>query len=370
LTDAENRTQPLVEVRGLVKRFPLAGTDKVVHACDNVSLDLFRGETLGLIGESGSGKTTLGRCLLRLIEPTSGEVRFEGHDIAKLDKARLRRLRSDMQIVFQEPHDSLNPQLTIGYQVAEPLRIHTKLNATARKRRTYELLELVGLPRSVASALPNALSLGGLQRCSIARAIATEPKLIVLDEPTSALSPEAEAEVIRLLRSLQEKLRLTYLFISHDLSLVGEICERVAVMYLSQVVELGRRDELFANPRHPYTRALLAAALVPDPHRRRNARDRAERLRGEIPSPIDLPPGCYLASRCPYVRDRCRAEPQVLQPVAGGPPGHAARCWRVAEGDLTAAEIEAVRRRTIDEGADWAHGVGPVVERVHDEVSA
>ncbi|MEA2292139.1 MAG: peptide/nickel transport system ATP-binding protein [Solirubrobacteraceae bacterium] len=360
---------PLLEVSGLFKRFPIAGSDKAVHACDDVSIDVRRGETLGLIGESGSGKTTLGRCLLRLIEPTSGEILFDGQDVVRLDKRSLRRLRKDLQIVFQEPYDSLNPQLTIGFQIGEPLRIHTKLSADERKQRVRELLELVGLPRTVAESLPGALSLGTIQRCSIARAVATEPKLIVLDEPTSALSPEAEAGVIKLLKDLQEQLGLAYLFISHDLSLISEICDRVAVMYLSQVVEMGTREEIFAHPRHPYTRALLAAALVPDPRRRRSDEARAERLHGEIPSPIDLPQGCYLASRCPYVRDRCRTEPQVLRPVEGD-AGHRARCWRVVEGDLTAAEIEAARARALAEERARAHDVEIAVEATAEDAPA
>jgi oligopeptide/dipeptide ABC transporter ATP-binding protein len=363
------RQTPLVEVRDLVKRFPIAGGDKSVHACEDVSLDLYPGETLGLIGESGSGKTTLGRCILRLLEPTSGQVLFDGRDIATLSKGELRRLRSDMQIVFQEPYDSLNPQLAIGYQIAEPLRIHTDLSSAARKQRARELLELVGVPPFVADSLPGALSLGALQRCSIARAISTEPKLIVLDEPTSALSPEAEADIIRLLNGLQEKLGLTYLFISHDLTLIGEMCDRVAVMYLSQVVEIGDREEIFAQPRHPYTRALLAAALVPDPRLRRSAEKRAERLRGEIPSPIDLPEACYLASRCPYVRDRCRAEPQELRPVSTADGPHQARCWRMTEGDLTADEIETVRARFLAEQRKHDQEVEAVVEHARDEVS-
>jgi oligopeptide/dipeptide ABC transporter ATP-binding protein len=346
MTAVDNEQKSLLEVRGLVKRFPMPGSDKVVHACEDVSIDVRQGETLGLIGESGSGKTTLGRCVLRLLEPTSGEIVFDGQDIVRLDKRRLRSLRSDLQIVFQEPFDALNPQLTIGYQVGEPLRIHTDLSRDARKARVRELLDLVGLPARIADSLPGALSLGALQRCSIARAIASQPKLIVLDEPTSALSPEAEAGVIRLLDDLQQQLGLAYLFISHDLSLVNEICNRVAVMYLSQVVEFGTREEIFSNPRHPYTRALLAAALTPDPRRRRNDEARAERLRGEIPSPIDLPDGCYLASRCPYVRDRCRAEPQQLQEVPDA-HRHRARCWRMVEGDLTHAEIVAVRKQAL-----------------------
>lgn len=329
---------PLLEIRDLVKTFALPDSDKVVHACGGITLTVRRGETLGVIGESGSGKTTLGRCVLRLTEPTSGDLVFEGRDITRLRSQAMRRLRSDMQIVFQEPFDSLNPQMTIGRQIVEPLRIHQGLGRRQRHERALDLLRLVGLPPHVADALPQMLSPGALQRASIARAVATEPKLIVLDEPTSALPPEAEAEIIALLKDLQHRLGLTYIFISHDLSLVKAICDRVAVMYLSQVVEQASRDALFARPRHPYSRALLASVLLPDPTR---PRDVGERLEGEIPSPIDLPQGCYLASRCPYVRDRCRAEPQALETV--GADDHTARCWRMAEGDLTDEEIERVR---------------------------
>jgi oligopeptide/dipeptide ABC transporter ATP-binding protein len=343
-------TKPLLEIRNLVKQFPIPDSDRKVHACSDVTLTVYEGETLGVIGESGSGKTTLGRCVLGLIAPTSGEVVFEGQDLTRLDKDAVRRLRSDMQIVFQEPFDSLNPQLTIGRQVVEPLRIHGRLGKAERKQKAVELLALVGLPPSAADAVPRMLSPGALQRASIARAIATDPKLIVLDEPTSVLPPEAEAEVIAVLKELQSRLGLTYIFISHDLSLVREICDRVAVMYLSQVVELGDREEVFNRPRHPYSRALLASVLAPDPRRRRDTSDRAERLEGEIPSPIDLPPGCYLAGRCPYVRERCRAEPQPLFAVG---EAHWARCWRMAEGDLTEEEIERtkVERRAQAEAA-------------------
>jgi oligopeptide/dipeptide ABC transporter ATP-binding protein len=325
---------PLIEVRGLVKHFPL-GHDKVVHACSDVDLTLRPGETLGVIGESGSGKTTLGRCLLRLLEPTAGTIRFEDRDITALGREKMRQLRQHLQIVFQEPFDSLNPQMTIARQVAEPLRIHLQLSRAERRDRALELMAMVGLPPGVADALPRSLSPGALQRASIARAIATEPRLIVLDEPTSALSPEAEVEIITLLESLQDRLGLAYVFISHDLSLVREICDHVAVMYLSQVVETGTRDEVFTRPRHPYSRALLASVLLPDPRHRRAI---GERLEGEIPSPVDLPVGCFLASRCPYVRERCRVEPQALQAVPGAET-HRSRCWRMVEGDISEAEL-------------------------------
>ena len=351
VSDANGATDtPLLEVKSLVKQFSIPGTKAVVHACSDVTLTVRRGETLGIIGESGSGKTTLGRCVLRLLEPTSGQVLFEGNDLTSLSRKEMRKLRTDVQIVFQEPFDSLNPQMTVGRQIGEPLRIHIDLGKTARKTRVLELLELVGLPPSTYEALPRQLSPGALQRASIARAMSTDPKLIVLDEPTSALAPEAEAEVIGLLKRIQEETGIAYIFISHDLSLVGEICDSVAIMYLSQVIESGTREQVFDNPRHPYSRALLAAVLLPDPSKRRDDAARAERLEGEIPSPIDLPAGCFLASRCHFVRDRCESEPQQL--LSAGEDGHDARCWRVAENDLKTEEIERLRAERRADTAD------------------
>jgi len=340
-TEAQEAPDPvLAEIEELVKQFPIPGSDKVVHACSDVTLTLRRGQTIGVIGESGSGKTTLGRCVLRLLEPTSGRVIFEGRDITEMSRKDVRKLRTDMQIVFQEPFDSLNPQMTVGRQIGEPLRIHTSMSKAERKERVLELLELVGLPPSTYGGLPGQLSPGALQRASIARAMSTNPKLIVLDEPTSALAPEAETEVIGLLRRLQTERSLTYIFISHDLSLVSEICDQVAIMYLSQVVEYGTRNQVFEHARHPYSRALLASVLKPDPAQRRDAADQAERLEGEIPSPIDLPTGCFLASRCHFVKERCWEEPQEMQDLGDG---HFARCWRMAEGDLTEEEIERIK---------------------------
>ena len=358
MTEAATDTREvLVDIKGLVKQFTIPGTKAVVHACSDVDLTLYKGETLGVIGESGSGKTTLGRCVLRLINPTAGEVIFEGRDVTKMTGAEVRHLRTDMQIVFQEPFDALNPQITIWKQVVEPLRIHTDMSKQQRRERSLELLALVGLPPSVADAIPAMLSPGALQRASIARAISTNPKLVVLDEPTSALPPEAEAEIMALLKRLQRELGLTYIFISHDLALVRSICDRVAIMYLSQVVELGSREEIFNHPRHPYSRALLASVLRPDPKQRRDQSNRAERLEGEIPSPINLPQGCYLATRCPYVKDRCRQEPQRL--TMAGQNDHFARCWRMTEGDLTEEEIERTReqRRADYRAARLAAGV-------------
>lgn len=320
--------EPLLKVRNLVKRFPVPHGDKVVHACEDISFDVYPGETVGVIGESGSGKTTLGRCILRLIEPTSGEVILQGRDITKVSGRELRELRADMQIVFQEPYDSLNPQLPIGYQITEPLRIHRGIKGSQRRAEAERLLDLVGLPASVARAYPGALPMGALQRCSIARAFAAEPKLVVLDEPTSALAPESESEIIELLQELQQRLGLSYIFISHDLSLIGRICDRVAVMYLSEIVELGPSEALFQDPQHPYSRALLDAVLLPDPHNRRELRPRSDELSGEVPSPIDLPPGCHLAGRCPHVTPRCELERQPLRERVAN---HPVRCWRAIE---------------------------------------
>ncbi len=321
----------LLEVTDLVKRFPVERTGKFVHACEGISFSVPAGRTLGVIGESGSGKTTLGRCIVRLVEPTSGSIRLDGVEITTLSPRRLRSFRRNMHIVFQEPMMSMNPQLTVGYQISEPLRIHDGVNRSDRRERARDLLRMVGLPASFVDAHPAALSGGELQRCSIARALAARPKLVVLDEPTSALPPTTRREIIDLLRGLQADLGLTYVFISHDLSLVRLFCDDVAVLYLGSIVESAPTEQLFADPRHPYTDALLAAQLTSDPRLRPPDDRRPGRLSGEIPSPIDLPPGCSLAGRCPHATHRCRVEDQVL---TAGPPGHLAACWRVSAGEL------------------------------------
>jgi peptide/nickel transport system ATP-binding protein len=302
---------PLLEVRGLSKSFRLRDGRKLLQAVDRVDLTIRRGETLGLVGESGSGKTTVGRCLLRLIEPDSGEVMFEGLDLARASATELRRLRKRVQIVFQDPLDALDPRWTIGSIVNEALD-------RPDPARVAELLCLVGLDPAVEKLKPRALSAGAQQRVSIARAIAAEPALIVLDEPTSALTPLARVEIVKLLRDLQARLGTSYLFISHDLSTVEHLSHRVAVMYLGQVVETGTREQIFRSPRHPYARALLAAHLAPDPSRRRVDRAEGGTLAGEIPSPIDLPAGCYLASRCPEAVAACRSTPQPLRTLRDG----------------------------------------------------
>ena len=322
---AAEAREALVEVDRLTKQFPIRGTDKVVQAVDNVSFAIGRGETVGLVGESGSGKTTIGRCLLRLEEPTAGEIRYRGQPISGIAQHHLRRFRSKLQIVFQDPYDSLNPRWTIGRILREPLDLHTTLSTKAKRDRARDLLDMVGLDPNALDVRPRGLGAGAMQRLNIARALATDPEFIVLDEPTSVLAPSAVVGLIELLRKLQQDLHLSYLFISHDLTTVQYLCHRVAVMYLGQMVELGTVDQVFESPRHPYSKALLASHLFPDPTRRRVDRHERETLTGEIPSPVDLPRGCYLFGRCPHAMETCADAPQVLEPQSDG---RLVRCWR------------------------------------------
>ncbi|WP_419908256.1 dipeptide ABC transporter ATP-binding protein [Hoeflea sp.] len=322
--------EPLIAIDGLAKDFPIRGSDKVVQAVQALTMTIGKGETLGLVGESGSGKTTVGRCLLRLEEPTAGTITYRGDEIGSIPPRAMRRFRSKLQIVFQDPYDSINPRWTTGQILREPLDLHTSLSRAEKAERVRELLRLVDLPDDIISIKPRQLGAGALQRLNIARAIATDPEFIVLDEPTSVLAPGAIDGLVRLLRRLQSEFGLSYLFISHDLTTVKYLCDRVAVMYLGQVVETGTVDQVFSDPQHPYSRSLLDAHLYPDPTGRRVDRTDIEQLEGEIPSPIDLPKGCYLASRCPHATDRCRTEPQVLTELPGL---RQARCWRVDEND-------------------------------------
>ncbi len=301
----------LLQTKGLGKSFKLRGSGKRLQAVDSVDLTIRRGETLGLVGESGSGKTTVGRCLLRLVEPDGGEILFDGIDLARAGSAEMRRLRKRIQIVFQDPLDALDPRWTVEAIIGEALE-------KPDPSRVRALLGLVGLAPEVAGLKPRSLAAGAQQRVSIARAIAAEPDLIVLDEPTSALTPLARVGIVRLLRDLQERLGTSYLFISHDLSTVEHLSHSVAVMYLGQVVEVGTREQIFADPRHPYSRALLSAHLVPDPSARRVDEPPAVALAGEIPSPVDLPRGCYLAGRCPVAEAACRTTPQALTRLMDG----------------------------------------------------
>jgi oligopeptide/dipeptide ABC transporter ATP-binding protein len=310
---AEPTVQPVLEVVDLVKHYPIAHSRAYVAAVNGVSFSIGRGETLGLVGESGSGKSTVARCILDLSPPTAGRILFEGRDVGALGGAEARALRRRIQLVFQEPYDSLNPRMTVETIMAEPLRVR-KVERADRGRRVRELLDLVHLPSSVLDLYPHEISGGLQQRVGVARAIATNPTLLVLDEPTSALDPRARRQIIDLLIELQRELGMSYLFITHDLNTLRHISQRIAVMYLGLVVEEAPTAAIFEEQHHPYSRALLSSVLYPDPETRRARFE----LRGEIPSPIDLPLGCYLASRCPLALDECRAAIPPLQPIGDG----------------------------------------------------
>jgi oligopeptide/dipeptide ABC transporter ATP-binding protein len=308
-----------IEARNVKKYFKLkkkgiGGKPVLVKAVDDVSFDIKKGETLGVVGESGCGKSTLGRTLIRLHEPTGGSIFFEGEDIASLDKESLRRKRQDMQLIFQDPYSSLNPRMTVGSIIGEPLEIHAKLGASERRTRVEELLALVGLSPYHLRRYPHEFSGGQRQRISIARAIALNPRFVVCDEAVSALDVSIQAQVINLFAELQKKLSLTYLFISHDLSVVKHISDRILVMYLGKSMELADSAELFATPEHPYTRALLSAVPVPDPHRAVSH----ELLSGDVPSPINPPPGCVFHTRCPLAVARCAQEIPEFADSGGG----------------------------------------------------
>jgi oligopeptide transport system ATP-binding protein len=355
---APQAPRPLLKVDHLVKHFPIrrgifSRVVGAVKAVDGVSFDIMAGETLGLVGESGSGKTTVGRCLLRLIEPTSGSVRFDARglsdpflrqhagedgylDVVPLHRRALRALRRDMQIIFQDPYASLNPRMTIGSIIGEPLTIHGIAKGKQREDRVSWLLETVGLDPRYRKRYPHEFSGGQRQRIGVARALALEPKFIVADEPVSALDVSVQAQVVNLLQDLQERLGLTYLFIAHDLNVVEHISDRVAVMYLGKVVELATSDEIHDNALHPYTIALLSAVPKADP----DAPKERIILKGDIPTPINPPSGCRFRTRCPHAFDRCAAEEPPLVAVR---PGHWAACHLIDEKGVLPRGVRPVR---------------------------
>jgi oligopeptide/dipeptide ABC transporter ATP-binding protein len=319
----------LLEVEGLVKHFVAARSvfgrpTAYVKAVDGVSFTVEAGKTLALVGESGCGKSTVSRLVLRLIEPDAGTVRFEGRDLGALDANKLRAFRRDAQIIFQDPYASLNPRMTISQILTEPLALHDLVPAARRRERVEELLRLVGLEPRFARRYPHEFSGGQRQRIAIARALAVEPKLIICDEPVSALDVSIRSQILNLLRDLQDRLGLAYIFVSHDLAVVKHIADRVAVMNLGGIVETAAADALFAAPRHPYSRALLSAIPVPKPQAKRSRIV----LEGEMPSALNPPSGCRFHTRCPYVVERCRNE---IPPLLADGTGHATACHRTAE---------------------------------------
>jgi oligopeptide/dipeptide ABC transporter ATP-binding protein len=322
-------TEPLLQVDNLVRHFvvarsPLGRARAMIKAVDGVSFHVDAGETLALVGESGCGKSTVGRLVLRLIEPTAGRVVFQGSDVSGLGPRALRAFRRSAQLVFQDPYASLNPRMTIGEILAEPLALHAIVPGQQRQKRVAELLDMVGLAPALARRYPHEFSGGQRQRIAIARALAVEPKLIVCDEPVSALDVSIRAQVLNLLRALQRRLGLAYIFISHDLAVVKHIADRVAVMNFGRIVETAAVDALFASPRHPYSRALLSAIPVPTPQAKRDHLV----LQGEMPSALSPPSGCHFHTRCPYVIDRCRSlRPQLIADAEH----HAVACHRWPE---------------------------------------
>ena len=307
----------------VVRRSLLGLPTAAVRAVDGVSFSVARGETLALVGESGCGKSTVGRLALRLMEPTAGAIRFDGRDLAALSGAELRRVRAGAQLIFQDPYGSLNPRMTVGEMLAEPLLLHTDLSADDRRERVADLLRTVGLRGEHAQRYPHEFSGGQRQRIAIARALAVEPKLIVCDEPVSALDVSIRSQILNLLKDLQQRLGLAYIFISHDLAVVKHIAARVAVMYLGRIVESGDVKQIFAEPRHPYTQALLSAAPVPS-----TARSRVRRiLPGDPPSPLDPPPGCHLHPRCAHAQDVCKSSRPELT-IASDAHATACHLWR------------------------------------------
>jgi oligopeptide/dipeptide ABC transporter ATP-binding protein len=322
--------EPLLRVRGLAKRFPIMRGALfprqvgAVRAVDGVDFDVAEGGTLALVGESGCGKSTTGRLILRLIEPSAGEVRFAGAELTRLSPDQMRAQRQQLQIIFQDPYGSLDPRMTVAQILVEPLRIHGVGSKEERRKRVAELLDVVGLPREHGARYPHEFSGGQRQRIGIARALALRPRFVVCDEPVSALDVSIQAQIINLMLDLQKEFGLSYLFIAHDLGVVKHVADRVAVMYLGKIVELADKRRLYAAPKHPYTQALLAAVPVPRP----SARQDLKPLAGEIPSPSAPPSGCRFHTRCPYAEARCRAEEPLLREVA---PGQRVACHLVPD---------------------------------------
>lgn len=314
----------LLEVKNLKKYYVLKSGffgrgKRTVKAVDGINLTVNEGEILGIVGESGCGKSTLGRSILRLIEPTDGQVIFEGENIRELKKEEMRLKRKEMQIIFQDPGASLNPRMTVGEIIGEPIDIFNTAQGESKEEMIYRLMDLVGLNRSYTQRFPHEFSGGQRQRIGIARALAAKPKLVICDEPVSALDVSVRAQVLNLMRDLKERMNLTYLFISHDLSVVHHICDRVAVMYLGRIVEIANKEQLYKNPIHPYTKALLSAIPIPEPDLKR---DRII-IQGDVPNPSDPPPGCHFHKRCPYAKPECS---EVMPEYVEVEKGHMVLC--------------------------------------------